>query len=432
MAIEDGDLGTVNVGDKPNSGVGELNDMGLTAEEAAQWQSMQESDGQPMAPTDDLGADADLPIDEALAKRGAAPEGDPPPEREAKQPEGEADPAAGDEPLLPPENPKQHTVSYQKYRRDLKRLADMVEELRAAPKTASDPKLQSDHEALKAAYARLEGRTSMLLDAINGAAKAPEKDAKADPAVDDPEPSIDDEPFKWMAWQKREMARLREEMRAGGQKVEAVAQARNQDQENDALMQQFGADVQAFAVKEPLIGAAYHHLKMKRYSERARVLFNKPLIVDDGKGNRAWGVTREEMQELTKRFMIEEHGLVQAAIAAGRSPAQLIWDLALERDFNPEAVRKQVAAANGGDPAKANGKAPVKQEEKKPSVAEAVKAIREGQENSLSLSDGGAAPEGGRLTLRQVAHMSDNDFAALYERLGRDGINRELLGGPAN
>ena len=59
-------------------------------------------------------------------------------------------------------------------------------------------------------------------------------------------------------------------------------------------------------------------------------------------------------------------------------------------------------------------------------MSEELAAIREGQANSKSLSDGGGSP-GGDITPERLASMSDDEFQEFYDSMPKNKMDK-LMG----
>ena len=134
----------------------------------------------------------------------------------------------------------------------------------------------------------------------------------------------------------------------------------------------------------------------------------------------------------------EELGLAQTAVAAGLSPSHRIWELARGRGFDSWLAQQQAngnGAAYAPSPAPtyappvSNGYAPPVPNGG-PSAVQQIEAINRGQQAARSLSNAGGASINA-FSARDLATMTDDEFAAVFNRLQASGNKaklRELMG----
>ena len=263
-----------------------------------------------------------------------------------------------------PADPKA-TIPYPKYAREKKKLQDRL----AA--------LEKQNGELSEKFTRGDERLRLLNEVM-----APQPQQQA--ADEDPEPDPNEDVIAWANWSRRENGRLRDAI----SQTQGVVQETNAD---TAMRNNYVADVQAFARETPDFGPAYNHL----ITVRAQNLATQ-------------GYSEAEIRQIVHN---EEKTLVQSAMAKGKRPASVIYDMAKQWGWRtppaPAQVDPAAAAANGGQAAQA---APAAKAE--PSVVDEIERIQKGQAAGKSLSDAGGAPND--LTVEALANMSDSEFTALY------------------
>jgi hypothetical protein len=288
-----------------------------------------------------------------------------------------ADDADDDEP--PPADPNTAQVPYQKWARDKKKLTSLVKQLEA--KTAEERVAASrEITELREKFARGDERLRLLSEVMQPAQAEPEDpDPKPDPSVDI---------VAYMAWQDRELGRLRESQQKTDQ---SFADVRTEQQ----LREAYQADAIAFAGEKKDWGAAYNHLLGVRWNSLVRQ-----------------GYQPEQIKVVIQK---EERGLVERAIKNRQRPAELIYETAMDYGYRPAAPQPDPAltpAANGNGAA--NGHANGNGAEQKPSVVEEVERIQRGMAGSKSLADVGGSNQ--EVSVEALAAMSDKEFAAYYAK----------------
>jgi hypothetical protein len=142
--------------------------------------------------------------------------------------------------------------------------------------------------------------------------------------------------------------------------------------------------VRSYAAERPDFMDAYVHARQARVAELTSL-----------------GYGPEEALAIT---FDNEREIINNAFAAGRNPAQVIYDFAIRRGYRP-AGEAQLSAAPSQIPlAKPAGRA------RPMSEAEKIALAARGQSASKSLSAAGGAATG-TLTLEALAGMSDEEFA---------------------
>ncbi len=171
-----------------------------------------------------------------------------------------------------------------------------------------------------------------------------------------------------------------------------ITERDRQDREvlaDTGLVQTYQNDAIRFLQEKPDFKDAYFHLVAARHKELEAV-----GIADQGQRN--------------AMIAQEEKGLVAQALQNKRSPAQVIYQLALTRGFSA-------------------GQAPAPTPNSAPSpAAQKIEQIKAGQQKTASLSSAGGSPGEG-MTLEKLANMSDDEFHKNVGHLSRNQL-RKLMG----
>jgi hypothetical protein len=220
--------------------------------------------------------------------------------------------------------------------------------------------------------------------------------------------------YAYMEWQTRQ----RERDRAEFQNYRDQQRAQHEQQQLAAIC---ADDVQNFSRQQPLYPVAYRYLMEHRFRE---LQVNHPEL------------SHEQRQLVLKQ---EELGLAQTAVAAGLSPSHRIWELARGRGFEGWLAQQQ---ANGNGAAYAPSPAPTHAPPVSngyappvpnggPSAVQQIEAINRGQQAARSLSNAGGGTAINAFSARDLATMTDDEFAAVFNRLQASGNKaklRELMG----
>jgi hypothetical protein len=424
---KEGEADTSKVGQPENvdaAGAGggdtaDHDDLGLSAEEQAQFDAMQ-AGRQPGEPgsKEDIEADGGSGDgeDDAAAEGDAGEAGEAGEASDAEPAEAAMDGADG----AADGAKKPKTISYGKYQREQqkqqKRFDDLQKQLDAARgETAKE----------REARTRLDERTNLLLEAIQ--TKAP---AAAEKKDDDPEPDGEADPIGHLQWQNRQLAKRVEDLTAGTQRQQ---QETAQQQQERQLYEAYAGDLENAARADASFADAFVHLRETRYRELGFIYAG----IDVNDPAQCAQLSPEDQaalsQNIQRTFHNEQMMVAREAIKVRKSPAQVVRNLALARGFQPKA--KEAAADDGGTAVAAASKVANGGARKAPpadagSVKDQLQAIREGQGAAKSLSDGGGSP-GGSITPQRLAEMSDDEFLELYENMPKRKLD-SLMGKPAN
>ena len=393
-------------------GGGDMDDMGLSADEQAAFDAMQagrEPGGKEdivQGGEDDGDGEADPEVGEGDGEADGGESAD------AAPGEKDASAAAADGSKPPPK-----TISYGKYQREQAKTKKALEDLQAKLDGATRETAKEREQRT-----RLDERTRLLLEAIQTKQPAAEK------KDDDPEPDAESDPIGNLQWNNRRLRAEVDGLRTGTQKAQEQTAA---EREETQVYRTYEADLMREAQTDPTFGDAFNHLRETRYTELgyiyADVDINDKVAVDAA-------LTPDQQVELSENiqrtFHNEQMLVARQAIQSRKSPAQVVKNLARARGFVPKAAQQEPAAGKPVQAAKpGNGAAPPVQRQPPGSVKDQLQAIRDGQESARSLSDAGGSP-GGSITPERLAEMPDDEFMEIYETMKKGQFDR-LMGKPA-
>ena len=218
--------------------------------------------------------------------------------------------------------------------------------------------------------AKLDGRVQAINEVIRAAAESAA--APYLPPDQQPQPQHDPNAF----------VDPETDLFAATRQIQAHLARQQQAQQAQQLNNAYQQDIQQTLSTKPDLKAAYDHLANSRMAE----LESMGL---DETGRRA-------------QVLAEERDLVQRALASGRSPSALLYELATKRGYRPGAAPQPMPSNPAGD--------------------EHIRQLQRGQAASTSLTGVGSSP-GGNLSIDQIVNMSDDQFADLARSLG--GLNSE-------
>lgn len=293
-------------------------------------------------------------------KDAASADGDTPAGDESD--DGEADAAQG----------KRGPIPWQKYDREQKKWKERI----AA--------LEKENNERQEKYARADERMRVLAGLFQA---DPQRQSNENP---DPEPDPNEDIMGWVAWQKREMDRLKADVK---QNASTTEQSINESR----LLDAYRSDAAQFSQSTPDFGSAYQTLRTAR-AEQLRIMGHAPA-------------------EIGQMLYREERDLAAHALQSGQSPAALIYELAKSYGyrqaeaphtngnghFAPE--QKTGPAPNGG----AAPATPVKS-----SAADEVARIAAAQTAGKSLS--GTGGTGAVISPEAILNMDDAEFEAFYAK----------------
>lgn len=219
-------------------------------------------------------------------------------------------------------------------------------------------------------FARADERMNTLL----ALAKNMPKDAGTEQAPKSPmdEPDIDPiaDIVGALDQQKRRNAYLNQQIASDRQSREAAAAEAQ-------VVNAYKADAVRFIQSEPSFAEAYKFLVQARHKQMETV-----------------GVTDAAQRNM--QFAMEEKALVQMALQQNKSPAQILWNLAVASGFQKSAPPTPAKINDGHQ-----------------QNVQKLQQQQRGMAASQSLSGTGYA--GGALTIAKIADMDDEDFAKLVD-----------------
>lgn len=239
---------------------------------------------------------------------------------------------------------------------------------------------ETELQQMREQRARADERLAVLNEII-GASEVPQGRPQQQQAVEPPDPETDI--FGYVKWQKDEIERLKNEQRSFVQQQEQyrIAQDTQHYYKNDALN---------YMKSTPDFPDAYAYIAQS-YTQELR----------------AKGFSDEQIQA---NLQAEEAQIAYNAMQQRKSAAQVIYDMAKARGYTPKA-----------------GGAASNQQSGQSDPTQKIEAIQRAQKATPTLSGaGGGAVEG--LTPETLASMSEEEFAAVAEKLGKHKM-RKLLGG---
>jgi hypothetical protein len=190
-----------------------------------------------------------------------------------------------------------------------------------------------------------------------------------------PAPTVDDDIFGVVRTQGDTIAQLQ-------QRLKVDDDQRRADGERNQLVGAYRADAAQFEAKNSDFKAAYAHLLNSRASELQAIGYDDPL-------------------QLQQALINDEMSIAQAALAGGRSAAEVIYNLAKQRGY-----RKAEPGAKGADK---------------------IDTINRGQQANKSLANTGGASGDGEMTGEMLLKMPMDEFEAWCNK--NPAKAKRLMGG---
>lgn len=278
-------------------------------------------------------------------------------------------------------------VNYNKYRR-------MAERAQLAEGKANE---------LAANMARMDERLKIFTDVLQ---ETPQQQQAAADA--DPEPNPQEDLFAYLAWQRRQIGRMEQDLKTRETRETQTTEVQKAERDFRGA---YIADTKRFLVTKPNFPQAYRHL----IDTRERQL-------------RALG--HEDPSEIESIVQREERSLALQAYQRGQNPADVLYRAAVAYGYS-EPVAGQAAAAapaaNGGAPvaqSAANGAVVPAKVDVAAQIAAVKTALPAGQ--SLSGGAGGAAPQ--VLDRTHLADLPQAEFDRVYDSLTPEQ-QRAIMGG---
>ena len=416
LTLQPETIGDVDQGFVPEPEQHDVDEMGLTPEERAEFDNMRDAGrGLPEPaeePEPEEGAGEGQP--QISAPPGPAPRVQHPPEEDDEPDQVVRDPRTGKE---------QRTISFGKHQRLLNRERQNAETLRT----------QAEQTRLE--QAKLAERLAILNEALMAPPPQPpmtpqeqeyvrQQQIAQNPMLEDTiDPAID-LPASIAQLQRRQAFMASASMQQQEDTNEQLA--------DQALLRDFTRDTQAFSQTQEGMhffggDGAYQFLKNSRLVELGIALFDKdPTDPQET-------FTQQEINKMIQDFNAEEKWVVNNALQANKSPAKAIMRLARGRGWRPPqaaapAAQAPAPAAGAPQPRRAASQAPP-QLARGPAAAPAraaapavsavaqLQAEQAGAAASRSLSDGGGAPPAEPLSLERLLAMGDEEFGMYIDNL---------------
>lgn len=241
-------------------------------------------------------------------------------------------------------------------------------------------------KALEQQLHQMNGRWQTVeqrLAALQGLNQTQQKEPEA-PKIPDPEEDFI-EATRWTQQQIMEMQRRQQEQMTNAQRAQQAQQFQGQ------VMNAWSQRARQAAQQSPEFADAYRFATTSRFRE---------LI--------ASGVPEAQARNQARR---EEFNFVAQSMQSGRDPAKALIGIAQARGWQPKA-REQAAP-----------------QQNTPAQPQRLDTVARGQAANKSLSSVGSSATGrGNLDAKQLAEMSDDDFAAFLNKKGSNGF-KAMLGG---
>ena len=251
-------------------------------------------------------------------------------------------------------------------------------------------------KALEQQLAQLNGKWQTVeqrLAAMQGFTQHQQQQKPEEPKIPDPEEDFI-EATRWAQQQITEMQR--QQMMQGQRLQQEQASQRFQGQVMNAWSQR----AKQAAQQSPEFADAYRFATTSRYRE---------LI--------ASGVPEHQARQQAQR---DEFNFVAQSMQQGRDPAQSMIAIAQARGWQPKPASGQPAQAA---PTAANT------QQNTPAQPQRLDTVAKGMQANKSLSGVGSSTSGrGSFGAKDLAEMSDDDFAAFLDKKGANGF-KAMLGG---
>src|SRR3990167_1585125 len=248
--------------------------------------------------------------------------------------------------------------------------------------------LADERQAAAERNARLEERFAILSEALKPPPQAP--------------PNPDEDIFA--AYRHLE-GKFNESQQAQQQRDQQQQEQARQSAAMQQLTTAYVADAGRFKRETPDFDEAYQHLLRSRHDELAAIGYDEPTIAN--------AIRQDELN------------IADFQLRNGGSPAETIYNLAKQRGYKSKAEQEAETKPNGADQAKPDG------------VAE-IERLKNAQDASTSLSQGGCGPGGAqKITLESIDRMSKDEFKTFVAKVnkrdphGFDKLQERLMLGRA-
>ena len=250
-------------------------------------------------------------------------------------------------------------------------------------------------KALEQQLAQLNGKWQTVeqrLAALQGI-NQPQQQRPEAPKIPDPEEDFI-EATRWTQQQIVEMQRRQQQQMTNAQRAQQAQQFQGQ------VMNAWSQRARQAAQQSPEFADAYRFATTSRFRE---------LI--------ASGVPEHQARQQAQR---DEFNFVAQSMQQGRDPAQSLMAIAQARGWQPKPASGEPAQAA---PAAANA------QQNTPAQPQRLDTVAKGMQANKSLSGVGSSTSGrGSLGAKDLAEMSDDDFAAFLDKKGANGF-KAMLGG---
>ena len=286
-------------------------------------------------------------------------------------------------------------------------------------KTARDANqaLQVEHRTLQENYAKLAGRMDALQELWQkpAAAEPPKAEVAPEPVKEETPPDPEQDIFAYVRYQQgviakqnEVLANLNKRFEELPAKVEETKKAVQEQFTERDVVSYYRSDAESFGREKPEFFEAYRDLITKRHAALAIMGHTDPAA-------RAAQIQREERE------------LVNMAVEQRMRPAEFIYNYAVANGFRAAAPNPTPAPAPAAPAPAAAAPVPAPAPSGQMTEAERLQAAIAAQAATATLSGaGGVASE--TLSVDALAKMTDEEFAAIYSKLGKRGM-RQYLGG---
>ena len=250
-------------------------------------------------------------------------------------------------------------------------------------------------KALEQQLAQLNGKWQTVeqrLAALQGL-NQPQQQRPEAPKIPDPEEDFI-EATRWTQQQIMEMQRRQQEQMTQSQRAQEAQRFQGQ------VMSAWSQRAKQAAQQSPEFADAYRFATTSRYRE---------LI--------ASGVPEHQARQQAQR---DEFNFVAQSMQQGRDPAQSMIAIAQARGWQPKPASGEPAQAATAPPA-ANG------QQNAPAQPQRLDTVAKGMQANKSLSGVGSSTSGrGSFGAKDLAEMSDDEFAAFMDKKGAKGFKAVL------
>lgn len=211
--------------------------------------------------------------------------------------------------------------------------------------------MQEQIAAMRQNQEAMERRFAQVLQAVSA------------PAA--PQPNVEEDP---VAYFQHETSNIKQTVEQLQQNAAAMQQMQQQQVAFQQFQQAYRSATRDFQNTTPDFMDAYRHLSDSRHQE---------LVAMGYDSDTAWRIAQQNELELAQKCFVD-----------GVNPGERLYGLAKMRGYVPKSPAAAQADAR-------------------------IQAVQQGQDSTIADSTSGAAPSAVKLTLAQVAAMSDADFDKL-------------------